>query len=313
METEKTDVEGSSEFNNAFDLAEGKPPEKEPELEKEPDKEVTPPAEEIEKPPEKPPEKEKNEDQTNEQRYRTLQGIYKHDKTAWESEKATLLAQIEEAKKAGPAAVIPPPEVKEKEKQSLESFLDSLTPEQKAELDEYEKDFDIVSKMEGLKREREMAKLKKEFEEKVKSLRDEISAQLTPTENFVKEVSQEREIRSKEDHFNAIAEAHSDFEKYRDDGSILKWIETKPKYQQKGMIEAYNTGDAEDVIELLDDFKKENNIGAPEENAQVVNLAKKRAEKREALTSVTTRRGAVNTGMAAHNDFESAFEEALNK
>ena len=53
---------------------------------------VTPP---VETPP--PAEQQPGEtDEKYEQRYKTLQGIHKHDKEVWETERTTLLSQLEE-------------------------------------------------------------------------------------------------------------------------------------------------------------------------------------------------------------------------
>jgi len=234
-------------------------------------------------------------DAAYEQRWKTLQGIHKHDKEAWEAEKAALLSQIEEAKKP-----------KEPEQPKTDTFMESLTEEQKEALKEYEADFDVVSKMEGIKRQAEMDKLRKEFQ----SWKDEVTAQLGPAAKLVTDTQVEREARAVELHFNTIKGAHEDFEKYRDDGSVLKWIETKPKYMQKSMLETYQQGTADDIVDLLTDFKTENNL-APQGN--VVNMNSRKADKKAALSAVNTRRGAVNASMTVANDYEGAFDEALNK
>lgn len=234
-------------------------------------------------------------DAAYEQRWKTLQGIHKHDKEAWEAEKAALLEQIEAAKKP-----------QEPEPAKTDAFMESLTEEQKEALKEYEADFDVVSKMEGIKRQAELDKLRKEFQ----AWKDEVTAQLVPAAKLVTETQTEREARAVELHFKTIRDAHEDFEKYRDDGSVLKWIETKPKYMQKSMLETYQQGTADDIVDLLTDFKTENNL-APQGN--VVNMNSRKADKKAALSAVNTRRGAVNASMSVANDYEGAFDEALNK
>ena len=245
-----------------------------------------------------------DEEKTYEQRWKSLQGIYKSSKAAWDKEKAELVAQT----KREPA---PTPINKEKEERpvTLSSFLESLTPEQKAELEDYEKDFDIISKMEGLKRDRALAA----FNAELKAFKEEVLSQLAPAANLMKEYQVEREVRTSDAHFGSIAQAHPDYEEYRDNGSILAWIDSKPKYLQKGLKDIYQNGEAEEVVELLSDFKKENNLLPANENAQVVDLNGKREQKRQALKGVPSRRSAVNPAMSVSEDFESAFEEATNK
>ena len=242
--------------------------------------------------------KPKEDEETYQQRYKTLQGIHKHDKDTWETEKSLLLKQVAEKEK-----------IKEEPKNLSGIDEDDLTAEQKEALKEYEQDFDVVSKMEGLKRKRELTALEKKFE----SWKKEVLDQLKPTQDLLLETKEQNEIRSREDHFNAIRRAHEDFETYRDDGSIKKWIETKPKYLQESMMKTYSGGSAEDVIEFLHDFKKENNLTKPEADPKVVDINSIKAERKQALVAVTTRRGAVNQLQKVAEDFDGAFDEALNK
>lgn len=248
-------------------------------------------------------------DEAYEQRWKTLQGIYRHEKDEWKEEKTKLTAELEELR-----GKIPKPAEKEGETDSalkeLLSKLD-LTDEQKAAMEEYDVEFDIVSKMEGLKRERESAKLKAEMLEKLRSLEEKIQAQLEPATALVKQTADDKEVAAKKAHFDYIEKTHSDYEKYRDDGSILKWIETKPVYQQKAMMLAYSQGSAEDIVELLDGFKDENNIEKTLGN--VIDIDKAKADRKAALTPPMSRRGAVNASMNVAADFEGAFDEALNK
>jgi hypothetical protein len=307
-------VEGALEdvFANSFDQAEG-----EVKVDAKPDIEKidAPPNDSTidkkeEKTIENPPVV--DEEKTWEQRYKSLQGVHKHDKEVWETERTTLIKKAEKVLAPQIPAAAAPIEnqlkTEEKKIDALQSIYDLLTPEQKDALKEYDEEFDVVSKMEGLKREAALKELRKEIE----TFKAEVMSQLAPAQTMLQETKVEREERAKEEHFGAIAKAHSDYETFRDDGSILKWIETKPKYAQKAMIETYKAGTTEDIIDLLTDFKKENNIGPPPDNP-VVDINIKREQKRQALTAVTTKRGAVNAVMPANNDFESSFEEALRK
>lgn len=256
-------------------------------------------------------------DEKYEQRYKTLQGIHKHDMDNWKEERLTLLAQIEEARKTVPA-----PE-KKPETAIPADLEDSLSEEDKEALSQYEVDFDVVSKMEGKKRDREMKKLRVEFEGFIQNIKDELKTefvtQLAPATALVAETQAEREIKSELDHFAAIRVGHGDFETYRDNGSITKWIETKPAYLRKSMIETYERGAADDIVDLISDFKTENNIPITQPSPDATNVvdinARKEAKeaKKLAMTAVPTRRGAVNASMSVASDFEGAFDEAINK
>jgi hypothetical protein len=258
----------------------------------------------------------KDNEETYEQRWKSLQGIHRHDKETWEQEKARLTAEIEEAKKPKQPDPTPDAENTDKNKPddegSIQALYESLTDDQKALLKDYDEEFDTVSKMEGLKREAALKKLRKEFT----AFRDDLLAQIAPVQTLVKETKVEKEQSAVQAHLNAIADAHPDFEKYRDDGSILKWIESKPAYLRRGLAEIYKSGTSEDVIEFLDDFKKENNIPIeqPRQNrSNVVEMDARKEARRKAMTAPPTRRGAVNSSQVVSTDYEGAWDEASVK
>lgn len=257
-----------------------------------------------------------NDDGKAEQRYKTLQGIHKKDKeqwdadrAAWDEEREQLRAQIAastsgvgqnanaEAGTAGVAGM------------TKQSFLDSLTDEEKLELAEYEKDWNIVSQMEGKKRDAALMSLRSELAD----WKNTIIAKLTEQEATLTPVLQRAEQTDMVMHFNYLAEQHPDYEQYRDDGSIEAWIASKPRYLQDSLLSIYEGGSAEDVVDLLTDFKKENNILLTSDEAAdkggAIDPAK--AEKKQALTSVATGQAAINTRHGEPEDFESAFDEAV--
>lgn len=258
-----------------------------------------------------------------EQKYKTLQGMHRHDKETWDTEKKTLLAQVEELKKAKASGKEEGKKTAEEEAQEAQDFLDNLTAEEKAELDGYEKDFEFVSKMEGIKRTKSLAKvlaridqLEAKVEERIAKAEAKVEPALKVAEESVRESHFEtiRKGYTRED--GTVVPGHSDFETYVKDGSIMKWIESKPQYLQAPLKRVAEKGSAQDVVDLLTDFKRENNIQHviinPEE-ATVVDLNQRRAEKKAALTVVKTRKGAVATSQQVADDYEGAFDEALNK
>lgn len=268
--------------------------------------------------PETPAKQPEETEEKYEQRWKTLQGIHKHDKDAWESEKTQLLSQLEEAKKPKVPDAEPALKPTKEQEKVADAFIDSLTDDQKKQLEEYEKDFDTVSKMEGLKRSLEMKKLRKEMDDwkaDIDKKQSDIDKKLTDQGSRLSPVVEKHQTDVAESHFNTIKTAHDDYETYRDDGSITTWIESKPKYLQPALKETYSNGTAEDVIDLISDFKKDNNIQteASTDTSKVVNIDTKKAERKQALTSVETRRSAVNAGKALVDDFEGAFEEAVKK
>jgi len=308
------------DFLEGFDAAAGtaglgkppeqseQPPEKPPETPP-----VIPPvkSEEPPKKPEQPPQKPGESDEDYAQRWRSLQGIYRHEKDEWSNEKNKLLSKISDLEKQ----VTKPPEGENKKPDIIAELLKSanLTDEQRKELEDYDVEFDVVSKYEGLKRKTEMAKLKAELLESIDGIKKEILTQFEPVANTVKQTAADREEAEKNAHFEAIGSAFPDYEKWRDDGSVDKWIESKPSYMQDGLRMVCASGTTDQILDLLGDFAKENNIQVAPSNDQsnVVPINSKKEERKKALLSPVTRRGAVNPATTVPNDYEGAFDEAI--
>ena len=183
----------------------------------------------------------------------------------------------------------------------------------------------MVSKMEGIKRSVELGKLRKEMQVWKEEVTAQLATQSTTFDTRIAPVVKMAEDNERDAHFDMIREGyslsdgtqvqgHNDFEKYRDDGTLMAWIESKPKYLQPVLKQTYSQGSAVDVIDLFTDFKRDSNIPlTPTPSDNVVAIDKNKAARKQALTAVTTRRGAINTGKAIADDYEGAFDEALNK
>lgn len=256
----------------------------------------------------------KDNEETYEQRWKSLQGILKSKDEKYESEKAQLLTELENLKKTV-ASLSDEKKDKKKGTDKSDSMFDDLSKEDQEALAEYEKDFDSVSKMEGLKRERALKKLEDRILEKIEAktaeIQDKIVSRVQPIEESYKKSDEAA-------HFSTIRGSHPDFETHRDSGAILKWIETKPRYLRESMKATYEQGTAEDVVDLISDFKTENNLLEADKNNQsrsdnLIDMDKKKAEKKQNLTAVITKRGSVDAGQGRADDFDSAYNEALKK
>ena len=62
---------------------------------------------------------------------------------------------------------------------------------------------------------------------------------------------------AKEKYFNTIRNAHPDFDNLRDSGKIVAWIQKQPSHLRDSLLKTYNEGDADSVIALLNQFKKD--------------------------------------------------------
>ena len=263
-------------------------------------------ATEKEKPAEQPVASEQPpKDDTGEQKWKTLQGIHKKDKETWEQKEKDYLAQLEAMKTSKEPDASQVPDTKDAKSKTDDSAMEGISDEEKALLKEYDEEFDTISKMEGLKRKAETARIMKHID----GLLSQLTQAVAPAITIGQEVSQSK-------HFDAIRSAHDDFETHRDNGSIQNWINTKPDDLKDVYQKRYNAGTPDQVIDLITTFKRENNIGtaspAPSSSSTTpTNHA--RESKKAALSVVTNRRGAVNLSQPSTDDFEGAFEEAMAK
>lgn len=234
-------------------------------------------------------------EKTYEQRWKSLDGILRKK----DEEKAQLQAKIDElSQKLNP----PPPIITDTKK---EDELE-LSPEEKAELEQYYQDFDVVAKMESLNRKIEAAKLKKEL----KGLVEPLQAQLQELIEWRNTALAGMEEEARTVHFNTVKEVHPDYETYHNDGSIQRWIDAQPTARKVGLEYVVEKGSAEDVIALLNEFKAENNISP----SNVVNInSQRKDEKRLTMTPPVTKKGPVAPAMGVATNYEDAFDEALRK
>ena len=110
-----------------------------------------------------------------------------------------------------------------------------------------------------------------------------------------------------EQHVAALHAAHSDY-----DAVITKvpaWIKTLPSYAQAGAQAVFDQGTTQEVIALVNDFKKANNMGAAA--PAPAPAARPTPTGADDLAPVSSRRAAVTPkGAPDPNDFISAFNEA---
>lgn len=99
---------------------------------------------------------------------------------------------------------------------------------------------------------------------------------LSPAVEKLKETEEQRVIRQA---LKAIKDAHPDFESIINGADLANWIESKPSYKKAIYKQVYDSGTAEDIIDMLNDFKKETgiiNVKTPEVKKpvkQYLNLA----------------------------------------
>jgi hypothetical protein len=255
-----------------------------------------------------------------EQKWKSLNGIIKSRETEFKAKEAEYQAEIEKLKKPPDSLPVDDKNKKVETELDVDALLKNLnlSDEEKTMLKEYDEEFGLVSKVENLKLNKaikEVYKILNEgFEAKLAETRAEFQSQLKPTTEFVEKTTKEKEEDAVNAHFGAIEEAHPDYKFYLENDKIIEWIQTKPAYLQKGMLEVYKSGNTQESISLLDDFYKENNIqttNPPPDN--VVEMDKAKKDRKATLTPPQSKRGAINPNLKPSDDFEGAFDEASNK
>ena len=273
----------------------------------------------VDPPPVTPPAEPPPEDY--EQKWKSLNGIIKSKENEFKTKEAEYQAEIEKLKKP------PEPPPADDKNKKVETELDveallknlNLNDEEKAMLKEYDEEFGLVSKVENLKLSKAIKSiygiLNEGFQKKLNEVKEEFQSQLKPATEFVEKTTKEREEDAVSTHFNSIETAHPDYKTYHENGKIVEWIQTKPAYLQKGMLDVTKSGTAEEVISLLDDFYKENNL--PPTNNQplnnIVEMDKAKKDRKAALTPPQSKRGAINPNLKPSDDFDGAFDEATSK
>ena len=130
---------------------------------------------------------------------------------------------------------------------------------------------------------------------------------------------QDYQQRVMQEHYQAIKQAHPDFEQYIEQGQLQAWINQQPPRKRKYYQEVYEAGSTAEVIDLLKEFKESLGLGGskpkPKTNTQnkVGTMDEKKKKKMDDMEDISSRTRPVNAGRfeAPADDFELAFNEAL--
>lgn len=186
----------------------------------------------------------------------------------------------------------------------FENITSSLPKDLQPMMAEYERDMDIVSKIEGAKRDAVATRILTY----VHKLFDVYSAELQPYLESVKKVT----TVSREDSINR---AHADYKELHTSGEVKEWIESQPSFLRDPMMKVYDSGDAADVIELISRYKKEAGKEADtQETPKEKNIDPKIADRVKSLQIVKNKQKGVNAvkdTVSDPDDFSAAFREAL--
>jgi hypothetical protein len=232
-----------------------------------------------------------------------LAAMLEQERTAFRTELEAVKKQIETLTGTPPKKE-EPPETKPADKKTIPETIDfndlsDVTEEIKAELSEYEENFDEISKFEGIKRTKALTKLK-----------DYVDAMIGRVIEIVQPLAETVAENKKASHFDKVAEVHSDYQTIYKSGDMLKWIEEQPTYLQAGFKKVYTSGKTDEVIDLYSRYKKDRGIATttttkPDEKKPLHVVVK---NKSTPIKLADTEKGAGDP-----NDFEGGFSEAISK
>jgi hypothetical protein len=271
----------------------------------------------------------KEEKTTEEEKKTSTEEETIEDKTKAEVKSEEKTQQETEHKEEEPPAKAPPKEkakeepkkeVKEKEQEKateetkefdasvlFEDLEKDVTdPELKKELVEFAESMDTNAKYANtiatIVGKRIVAYTNQSF----KTLIDKLTPYLNAT---VKQIEKE--------HASSVRERHQDFDDLKNNEDVEVWIKEQPTYLQKAMMETYKKGEAEEVIDLLNRYKKDRGLvkqaekKVEEEDPAKANQKKKVKEKIDNLSVVKSKDRPVHLQQEVtdQEDFEGTFDK----
>lgn len=240
-------------------------------------------------------------------KHKTLRGMYDSE-IKRRRELEAKLEQYEKAKSSPPEADKKAADTPAKEDKPAISADDLIAdiwndPEIKAFADEYGDGVaPAVKKIAGKLAQKNQATLEKAIRE--------IASLILP-------VVETHEKTGKESYAAKLKEAHSDYEKYVENGEIESWIKSLPAYKQRAYMDVYDRGEnVSEAIDLIHEFKRamgysgngNGNGGAKEEPTPAPAPVDK--TKTDGLEAVATRKSPISpAGKARGQSFDDAFNE----
>lgn len=147
------------------------------------------------------------------------------------------------------------------------------------------------------------------FAEKLADLEDRFAKVIEPIQQSTEETFEDR-------HFDAVTDVHEDLHEIMvEGGPVDEWVAKQPVFMQTAMNEVITNGDAQEVIDLVNQYKDslpvEPSVEIPEPD-----IAAKAAEAVEAVKqnkSVPNSLSAVPAGTKAHHDENEALLNMSNQ
>lgn len=140
-----------------------------------------------------------------------------------------------------------------------------------------------------------------EFEEEFPEVADYLKKHIQPLREQLSQSQLKQQQEAAEAHINRITASHPDALKVAESEDFKSWIDDQPYKKAKDYVHVQQNGTPEQVIAMLDDFKKHKSEST------------KSAPTKQPSSVVKTRRTAKPKGRVSKNDFDGAWEEANSK
>jgi hypothetical protein len=244
------------------------------------------------------------------QQFRSLQGMYNSLVKKTETPPKT-----EEGGK-GKEPTTPAPAAAMIDDKFFDDLYSDLSKAEKDIISLTDAEFDVITKAVDLKT---AHALKKTVGALQKSVSDMVTAELTKLATAAKKRMDQIESRvAKADddtHFSVVREAHPDYQKYVEDGSLSSWIDSLSPSRKKAYTEIYNNGEASEVVEMLRDFKEAKGITKKEEKKEEEEVVTKKDDDKvrqlESIKGKSTGVNPVGVTSGKAQDYDAAWDEAL--
>lgn len=128
----------------------------------------------------------------------------------------------------------------------------------------------------------------------------------------VTSIKQKMETDTTAAHFAAISRAHKDWRSIVDSGALDKWINTKTSYIKGALLKVKAEGDTQEVIDMLNQYKKETGQVSDEKNNPAPAPKDDKAQSLLAVPSSPTTPSTQNR-KRDKNDFDAGWEDALRE
>ena len=145
--------------------------------------------------------------------------------------------------------------------------------------------------------------------EGAKVARKIVEAELGKVTPDIRKVIETTEEEATEKHFDKIKKAHKDYLKIYESGALQTWIDNQPKFIQAGLNLIVEEGEADEIIEMLDAYKKAAKIVSSEH----VNRKADSKKKLKSLEAVENQSGGPpkQKKKANKDDFDAGWDEAM--